>query len=150
MLLRFTLAEEEYLLTVQLTTLTLQDAPHVSYPFFLAAPQQQLMYVPAWLAAQSGPLPPMPLTQSALTTPFPVPPTPIVPPVAPPQYFGYPLGGRGPMPNYYPAPAQLYPIGYPPGPRPPYQQNYMGPYGHGDEDSETAKPDKFTGRDPSK
>ena len=54
------------------------------------------------------------------------------------------------MPNYYPAPAQPYPIGYPPGPWPPYQQHYAGPHGHFKEDSEMAKPNKFTGQDPSK
>src|SRR5882724_4699834 len=56
----------------------------------------------------------------------------------------------GQMPNYYPAPAKLYPICYPPGTWPPYQQYYAGSHGHGEEDSETAKPDKFTGQDPSK
>src|SRR5882724_909561 len=45
---------------------------------------------------------------------------------------------------------QPYPISYPPGPWPPYQQYYAGPPSHSDEDSETAKPDKFTGWEPSK
>src|SRR5882724_2765475 len=102
---RFTLAEEEYLRTLWLMTLTMHDTPHVSYPPFPATSQQQLTYVPAWPAAQSGPPPPMPLTQSALPALFPVPPSPVAPPapvlpVAPPQYFSYPLGGGGPMPNY--------------------------------------------------
>src|SRR5882724_11650532 len=43
-----------------------------------------------------------------------------------------------------------YLIGYPLGLWPPYQQYYAGPQGHGQEDSEMAKPDKFTGWDPSK
>src|SRR5882724_10517685 len=96
----------------------------------------------------------MPLTQPAPSAPFPVPPAPVTPPVAlpvvPPQHFGYTPGGWGPVPNYYLAPAQPYPIGYPPGPWPPYQQYYAGPQGPSKEDSETAKPDKFTGQDPSK
>src|SRR5882724_7641786 len=75
----------------------------------------------------------MPQVQPAPSAPFPVPHAPVAPPFSPPA-----------------APPQPYPVGYPPGPWPPYQQNYTGPYGHGDEDSETAKPDKFTGRDPSK
>src|SRR5882724_4275659 len=110
----------------------------------------------------------MPLAQPVPTAPFPVPPAPVgpfpqalpapmpappvAPPVAPPQFFGhpYPQGSWGLMPNYFPAPAQLYPISYPPGPWPPYQQYYMGQHGHVEEDSKTAKPDKFTGWDPSK
>ena len=120
------------------------------------------MYVPAWPAAQSGPLPLMPPTQPAPSAPFPVPPAPVMPfmlpfqappvtpPVVPPQHFSYPPGGWGLMPNYHPAPVQLYPIGYPLGPWPPYQQYYAGPHGHGEEDSETAKPHKFTGWDPLK
>ena len=54
------------------------------------------------------------------------------------------------MPNYYLALAQPYLISYPPGLWPPYQQYYTGPPGHGNEDSETAKPNKFTGQEPSK
>src|SRR5882724_5295896 len=150
---RFTQVEE-YLRTAQLTTSTLRNTPSAPHHLFLAAPQQRLTYTPVWPAAQSGPPPPMPPTQPAPSAPFPMPPAPVAPlfspPAAPPQNVGYAPGGWGPMPNYYPAPAQPYPIGYPPGPWPPYQQNYTGPYGHGDEDSETIKPDKFTGRDPSK
>src|SRR5882724_8113620 len=111
------------------------------------------MYTPIWPAAQSGPPPPMPPTQPATSAPFPVPPAPVAPQVVPPVVplqFGYAPGGWGPVPNHYPAPVQTYPIGYPPGPWPPYQQYYAGPQGHGKEDSETAKPDKFTGREPSK
>src|SRR5882724_3425661 len=112
------------------------------------------MYTPVWPAAQSGPPPPMPLTQPATLAPFPVPPAPVTPqvvlPAVPPPHFGYAPGGWGPMPNHYPAPAQPYPISYLPGPWPPYQQYYAGPQGHGKEDSEMAKPDKFTGREPSK
>ena len=59
-------------------------------------------------------------------------------------------GQLGPDANYYPAPAQPYPISYPPGPWSPYQQYYAGPHGHGEEDSKTDKPDKFMGQDPSK
>src|SRR5882724_4732461 len=96
----------------------------------------------------------MPPTQPAPVAPFPMPPTPVAPPfalpAAPPLNVSYAPGGWGLMPNYYPARTQPYPIGYPPGPWPPYQQHYTGPYGHGDEDSETAKPDKFTGQDPYK
>jgi len=90
------------------------------------------MYVPAWPATQLGPPPPMPSTQLTPPAPFPVPPSPIMPPapVAPPQYFGYPPGSGGPMPNYYPAPAQPYLISYPPVLWPPYQQYYPGPHGH--------------------
>src|SRR5882724_5305323 len=50
-------------------------------------------------------------------------------------------GCWGPTSNHYPAPVQLYLISYPLGPWPPYQQYYAGPHGHGEEDSETAKPD---------
>ena len=53
------------------------------------------------------------------------------------------------MPNYFMAPVQLYLISYPPGPWPPYQQYYAGQHGHIEEDSEMAKPNKFTGWDPS-
>src|SRR5882724_5703454 len=90
----------------------------------------------------------MPPTQAApVATPV-APPT--APPTAPHQHFSYPPGGWGQMPNHYLAPAQPYLISYPPGPWPPYQQYYAGPPGHGNEDSETAKPDKLTGREPSK
>src|SRR5882724_6029377 len=75
---------------------------------------------------------------------------PVTPPVAPLQHFNYHPGGWGPIPHYYPAPAHLYPIRYPPGSWPPYQQLYAGPHEHFEEDSEMAKPDKFTGQDPSK
>src|SRR5882724_4851971 len=98
---------------------------------------------------------PYAIDPASTPTLFPVPPAPITPPViappaAPPQYFGYPPGSGGPMPNYYLAPAQPYMIGYPLGPFPPYQQYYAGPHGHAKEDSEMAKPDKFTGQDPLK
>src|SRR5882724_8099567 len=96
----------------------------------------------------------MPQAQPAPSAPFPMPPTPVAPPfappAAPPQNVGYAPGSLGPMPNYYLAPTQPYPISYPLGRWPPYQQNYTGPYGHGDKDSETAKPDEFTGQDLSK
>src|SRR5882724_8425620 len=150
----FTQAEEEYLHTYRLMTSTHSNSPSTPHRRPLVAPQQRPTYTPVWPAAQSGPPPPIPQAQPAPSAPFPMPPAPVAPPfappAAPPQNISYAPGGWGPMPNYYPAPAQLYPIGYPPGPWPPYQQNYTGPYGHGDEDSETAKPDKFTGRDPSK
>src|SRR5882724_7982695 len=139
----------------------MHDTPPVPNPPFLATSQPQLMYVPMWLTVQSGPLPPMPLAQPAPPALFfQAPPAPMlvppatppaampVPPVAPLQYFGYPPGGWGLMPNYYLAPAQPYLIGYPPGPWPPYQQHYVGLHGQIKEDSEMAKPDKFTGRDP--
>src|SRR5882724_3052656 len=120
------------------------------------------MYVPAWPAVQSGPPPLMPPTQPAPLAPFPGTPVPVIalglpfqappvtPPAVPPQHFGYPPGGWGPIPNCYPAPAQPYLIGYPLGQWPPYQQYYAGPPGHGEEDSKLAKPDKFTSWDPSK
>src|SRR5882724_12460974 len=104
----------------------------------------------------------MPPTQSAPPTlvahqvppfqapPAPMPVPPVAPPAAPPQHFSYPPGSWGLVPNYYLAPAQLYLIGYPPGLWPPHQNYYTGPHGHGEEDSETAKPDRFTGWDPLK
>jgi len=73
---------------------------------------------------------------------FPAPPAAMP---TPPQYDGYPPGRWGKIPNYYLAPVQPYPIGYPLGPWLPYQQYYTGKHGHIEEDSETAKPDKFTG-----
>src|SRR5882724_7064311 len=125
--------EEEYLCTFWLMTLTLSDAPPAPHHPFPAAPQQRVMYVPAWPAVQSGPLPLMPLTKPAPPAQFPVPPaplfqappaampaTPVAPPAVPPQHFSQPLGSWGPMPNYYPAPVQLYLIGYPLVPWPPY------------------------------
>jgi len=115
------------------------------------------MYVPAWLTALLGPLPPMPLTQSAPPAPFPVPPTPVMPPCQHPQSYHQRHHHStlvtpwwlGPMPNYYLAPAQPYPNSYLLGPWPPSQQYYAGLHGHIKEDSETAKPKKFTGQDPS-
>src|SRR5882724_6850347 len=150
----FMQAEEEYLRTYRPTTSTHSNSLSTPQHLPLVAPQQRPTYTPVWPAAQPGPLPPMPQAQPAPSAPFPMPPAPVAPPfappAAPPQNVSYAPGGCGPMPNYYPAPAQLYPIGSPPGLCPPYQQHYTGPYGHGDEDSETAKPDKFTGRDPYK
>src|SRR5882724_2813080 len=144
----FTQAEEEYLRTAQLMTSTLSHAPLTPHRFFSATSHQQQSYTPVWPATQSGPPPPMPPTQPAPPAPVPVPPAPftpqVAPPAVPPQHFGYAPGGWGPVPNYYPALAQLYPISYPPGPWPPNQQYYTGPQGHSEEDSETAKPDKFT------
>src|SRR5882724_8195938 len=110
------------------------------------------MHVPTWSTAQSGPPPPMPQAQPAPPAPFsaPMPASPVAPPVAPPQHLSYPPGSWGPMPHHYQAAAQLYPIGYPLGPWSPYQQHYAGPHRHFEEDSKTAKPNKFTGWDPSK
>jgi len=141
---RFTLAEEQYLHKFWPMTSTMSHPPPAPFHPIPAAPQQRLIYMPTWSAAQSGPLPLMPPTHAAPVA------TPVAPPMAPPQHFGYPPGIWGQMPNYYPAPAQPYLIGYPPGPWQPYQQYYTGHPSHGDEDSETAKPDKFTGREPSK
>src|SRR5882724_4736238 len=76
---RFTLAEEEYLHTFQPMTLTASDTPPAPSHPFLATPQQQPMYVPAWPAAQLGPPPLMPLTQPAPSAPFPVLPAPVTP-----------------------------------------------------------------------
>jgi len=53
------------------------------------------------------------------------------------------------MPNYYPAPAQPYPIGYLWAVAT-LSAELHGSICHSDKDSKTAKPDKFTGRDPSK
>src|SRR5882724_1839894 len=126
------------------------------------------MYVPTWPTVQSGLLPPIPLAQPVPVAPFSVPPPPVgpfpqappalmpvppvTPPVTPPQFFvhPYPLGSWGPMVNYFQAPVQPYPIGYPPGPWPPYQPYYAGQHGHVEEDSKMAKPNKFTGQEPSK
>src|SRR5882724_1912749 len=105
----FTLAEEEYLHTFRPMTSTASQPPPAPFHPILAALQQRPIYVPTWSAAQLGPLPPMPPTQAAPVA------TPVAPPMAPPmaphQHFGYPPGGWGQMPNHYPAPAQLYPIG---------------------------------------
>jgi len=141
---RFTLEEEEYLRMFWPMTSTASHPPPAPFHPIPAAPQQQLNYVPTWSAVQSGPLPLMPLTQAAPAA------TPVAPPMALPQHFGYPPCSWGQMPNYYLAPAQPYLISYPPGLWPPYQQYYTGHPGHGDEDSETAKPDKFTGQEPLK
>ena len=151
---RFTQAEEEYLRTFRPTTSTPSNAPSAPHRLFSATPQQRLTYTPVWPATQSGPPPLMLPIQPAPMAPFPVPPTPVMLlvalPAVPPQHFGYAPGGWCPMPNYYPAPVQPYLISYLPGPWPPYQKYHAGPYGHSEEDSEMAKPDKFTGRDPSK
>ena len=137
--------------TFRPTTSTANNPPPAPFHPFLAAPQQRPIYMPTWSAMQSGPLPPMPPTQAATVA------TPVAPPMAPPtashQHLGYPPGSWGQMPNYYPAPAQPaqpYLTSYPPGLWPPYQQYYAGPPSHSDKDSETAKPDKFTGQEPLK
>src|SRR5882724_5193756 len=66
-------------------------------------------------------VPPTPVTPPMVfylvpLAPMQVPPAPVVPPMAPPTLFGqaYPPGGWAPIPNYAPAPAQPYPISYPP------------------------------------
>jgi len=131
-----------------------EQCPICPHRLFSATPQQQPSYTPVWPATQLGPPPPMPPTQPANLPPFPMPPTPVAPqvvlPAVPPLHFGYAPGGWGPVPNNYPAPGQPYLISYLPGLWPPYQQYYEGPQGHGEEDSKTAKPNKFTGREPSK
>ena len=48
------------------------------------------------------------------------------------------------------APVQPYPNGYHPAYWPQYLPYYAAPQGGLNEDSETAKPDKFTGQDPLK
>src|SRR5882724_3645361 len=101
------------------------------------------------------PAPPMPVVPPMAfyqVPPAPMPAPPVAPPVAPPQFFGqaYLPGGWALMPNYFLSPAQPYLISYPPGPWPPYQEYYVGQQGHVDEDSEMAKPNKFTGWDPLK
>src|SRR5882724_6445135 len=112
---RFTQVEEDYWRTVRPTTSAPSNTLSTPHHLFLATPHQQQSYAPVWPAAQSGPPPPMPPTQPAPPAPFPVPPAPfapqVAPPVAPQQHFGYAPGGWGPVPNYYPAPAQPYPIG---------------------------------------
>src|SRR5882724_2205844 len=77
---RFTLAEEEYLCTFQPMTSTTSHPPPAPFHPIPATPQQQLIYVPTWSAAQSGPLPRMPPTQTAPVA------TPFAPPMAPPQH----------------------------------------------------------------
>jgi len=108
---------------------------------------------PSLASAQLGPPPPMPQHSQHPWQPFPMPTAPVAPPsalpAAPPQNIGYAPGGWCPMPNYYPHPRNriqsvtLRAHGHP------ISRTTWGPYGHGDEDSETAKPDKFTGRDPA-
>src|SRR5882724_3196095 len=102
------------------------------------------------------PVPPTPVMPplafyQAPPAPMPVPPTPVTPPAAPPQSFGqaYPQGGWAPMPPYFQAPMQLYLISYPPAHWPQYPPYYTAPQGGFDKDSETANPNKFTGWDPS-
>jgi len=135
--------EEEYLPTFHLTPQGTRTPPQPSVPI---APQQRPTYVPPWPPAQSGPFPPMPPAQPAPMAPVPV---PLAPPGAPPQ-AAYPPGWGAPMPPYGYAPTQPYPNAYPPVYWPPYLPHFVAPQGSLDEDSETAKPDKFTGRDPSK
>src|SRR5882724_8938464 len=104
------------------------------------------------------PLPSMPPAQPEPPAPFPVPPMPVATPApvtplgAPPQFFGqaYPTGGWAPMPPYFQAPVQPYLIGYPPTCWPQYLPYYAAPQGGFDKDSETSKPNKVTGWDPSK
>ena len=110
------------------------------------------MYIPPWPGALSGPVPPMPQVQPAPLAPMPAPPGPVAPPAAPPHFFSqaYPPGGWAPIPNYFLAPTQPYLIGYPPTPWPPYQQYYAGQQGTFNKHSKTAKPNKFTGQEPSK
>src|SRR5882724_9346811 len=133
-------------------------------------------YVPPWPPVQLGPLPPMPSAQPAPMAPAPVPLVPVAPPQAfypappvaplqviypvppgappamPPQVVGqgYPPGWGAPMPPYGHAPVQPYLNAYPPAYWPPYLPHYAAPQGGFNEDSEMAKPDKFTGWDPSK
>ena len=54
------------------------------------------------------------------------------------------------MPPYFQAPVQPYLIGYPPTCWPQYLPYYAAPQGGFDKDSETSKPNKVTGWDPSK
>src|SRR5882724_5562036 len=80
-------------------------------------------------------------------------PVPLVtPPAVPPQFIShsYPPGGGAPMPPYVPAPVQPYQNTYPPAYWPQYLPYYTSPQGSFDKDLETAKPNKFTGWDPSK
>src|SRR5882724_10821309 len=100
----FTQAEEEYLRTYRLMTLTHSNSLSTPHCLPSVTPQQRLMYTPVWPAVQSGPLPPMPQAQPAPSAPFPMPPAPVTPPfappAAPPQNVGYAPGSWGPMPNY--------------------------------------------------
>jgi len=160
--------EDEYLRTFHLTP---QGTRNSLQPPALIAPQPRLTYVPPWPPAQLGPLPPMPSAQPAPMAPAPVPLVPVAPPqafypappVAPPQVVypvppgappavpphvigqGYPPGWGAPMPPYGHAPVQPYLNAYPPAYWPPYLPHYAAPQGGFDEDSEMAKPDKFTG-----
>ena len=54
------------------------------------------------------------------------------------------------MPPYFQAPMQPYQISHPPAQWPQYPPYYATPQGGFNEDSETAKPEKFTGWDPLK
>src|SRR5882672_4991487 len=108
--------------------------------------------------------PPLPPYQAPFAAPPPV--GQVYPPAGPPpfQYPAPPVGqGYPPVrqpPVQYPAPYPLppAPAAYPPAQWPPYPQAPWAPYppyypyqqGGNDEDSETARPDKFTGRDASK
>src|SRR5882672_3794463 len=87
-------------------------------------------------------------------------PFPHPPPVGAPPSVGQAYPPVGPPLSHYPTsyPLQPAPATYIPAQWPSYQQTPWAPYPpyypyqqHGnDEDSETARPDKFTGRDPSK
>jgi len=153
--------EEEYLRTLHLTPQMARNAPQ---PLVSVTPQLQSTYIPPWPPVQSKMLPPMPPMQPVPMAPAPVPLMPVAPPQAfyiappvtppamPPQFVGqgYPPGGGALMPQYGHAPVQPYPNTYPPAYWPPYLLHYMAPQGGFNKDSETAKPNKFTGRDPSK
>jgi len=150
----FMQAEEEYLRTIRPTTSTPSNAPSTPHHRFLAAPQQRPMYIPVWPAAQSGPTAPMhqcrqhPRNMSGATCSSHAPSCPASGTTSEHQLCPWRLGSDAQLLPRHPC-NRIQSV-TPWGPWPPYQQNYTGPYGHGDEDSETAKPNKFTGRDPSK
>jgi len=141
-----------YLCTFRPMTSTPSNAPSTPHHLFSATPSSTDAH-PVWPAAQSGPPPPMPpiaastldtissATRSSHTSGGPASSTTSAHRLCP--------GGWGPMPNYYPAPAQPYPTGYPSGHGHPTSSTHRST-GHREEDSETAKPDKFTGREPLK
>src|SRR5882724_6480929 len=104
---------------------------------------------------------PMPTHHVPVAPPAPMPThhVPVTPPMAPPPVPGpaYPPVGGPPIQPYAPAPPQHPFAGYPPPQWPQYPPPqwlqyppYHGaPQGSYDGDSETAKPEKFTGREPS-
>src|SRR5882672_7370838 len=104
---------------------------------------------PAGSLALSSRTPPVGLPPSPYPAPVGAPPSigQAYPPVGPPPFQYATLYPLQPAPVAY-APAQWPP--YPPAPWAPYLPYYPYQQGGNNEDSETARPDKFTGQDPLK